>query len=66
MVTSKRKVNIKNEIHLKFVDDFSVAETIKLNEDLVKVPVSQRILPDNFHARTGHILPLDKVLFTPY
>ena len=59
MVTSKRKVNIKNEIHLKFVDDFSVAETIKLNEDLVKVPVSQRILPDNFHARTGHILPLD-------
>ena len=25
----------------------------------MKVPVSQRILPDNFHARTGHILPLD-------
>ena len=46
-----------NEIHLKYVDDLTMAEAINLPEQLVKVPASLRPQPDCFHARTGHSLP---------
>ena len=45
-----------NEIHLKFVDDLTLAESINLPDKLVKVPDEQRAQPDNHHARTGHVL----------
>ena len=47
-----------NEIHLKYVDDLTMAEAINLKEQLIEVPVSMRPQPDSYHARTGHSLPL--------
>ena len=44
-----------NEIHLKFVDDLTLAEA--LSESLVKVSNDERAQSDNSHARTGHVLP---------
>ena len=60
VVTCKKKMKLANEIHLKFVDDFSLAEAINLPEQLIKLPASERCLPDSYHARTGHVLPLDR------
>ena len=57
LVTKKRNDDLKSEIHLKFVDDFTVGETIKLTKELVKIPESERTLPESFHARTGHKFP---------
>ena len=51
-------MNIANEIHLKYVDDLTLAEAINLPEQLVSVPVSQRPQPDSYHPRTGHTLPM--------
>ena len=45
------------EIHLKFVDDLTIAENLNLKNKLVKVSDSARPLPDTYHNRTGHILP---------
>ena len=56
MITCKRKLKEFNMIHLKFVDDFTVAEAIDINSQLTMVPVNARPQPDNFHDRTGHIL----------
>ena len=58
LITSKRNLRKANEIHLKFVDDLTLAEAINLPEQIVKVPVEERPQPDNYHARTGHVLPL--------
>ena len=58
LITSKRNMKIANEIHLKYVDDLTLAEAINLPEQLVTVPVSQRPQPDSYHARTGHALPV--------
>ena len=57
IITSKRNMRTANEIHLKYVDDLTMAEAINLPEQLVKVPASLRPQPDCFHARTGHSLP---------
>ena len=46
-----------NSIHLKYVDDLTLAEAINLPEKLVQIPDSKRPLPDMFHAHTGHVLP---------
>ena len=53
--TRKRNVKAVNQIHLKYVDDLSLAETINLSEKLEFAP--DRVQPDTFHARTGHVLP---------
>ena len=53
-------MKIANEIHLKYVDDMTLAEAVNLPEQLVSVPPGQRPLPDNFHARTGHVLPMQE------
>ena len=60
LVTCKKSIKLANEIHLKFVDDFTLAEAINLPEKLIKIPDSERPQPDNYHGRTGHVLPLDK------
>ena len=57
LITSKRNLKRANEIHLKFVDDLTIAETVNLQDQLVKVPIKERAQPDNFHARTGHAFP---------
>ena len=60
IITSKRNMKAANEIHLKYVDDFTLAEAIDLPKNLVTVPDDKRPQPDVFHARTGHALPLQK------
>ena len=57
LLTSKRNMKTANLIHLKYVDDLTLAEAINLNEKLVSVSASERPLPDTYHARTGHVLP---------
>ena len=60
ILTSRRNMKQVNEIHLKYVDDLTLAEAINLPKQLVSVP--DRQLPDNYHARTGHVLPDDNSL----
>ena len=38
------------------MDDLTIAESLILKNNVVHVPISERVLPDNFHARTGHNL----------
>ena len=45
-----------NALHLKYVDDLLLAETIKMNTQLAPVPIQDRPQPDPFRARTGHRL----------
>ena len=58
IITSKRNMKAANEIHLKYVDDLSLAEAIDIPDQLVSLADNQRPLPDSFHARTGHALPM--------
>ena len=51
-------MKIANQIHLKYVDDMTLVEAVNLPEQVVSVPASQRPQPDNYHARTGHALPM--------
>ena len=54
--TCKKRLRKINEIHLKYVDDLSIAEAINMSEQLRHVGVEERPQPDAFHARTGHEL----------
>ena len=49
-----------NQIHLKYVDDLTLAEAIDLPSNLVSVPEDVRAMPDMYHARTGHVLPVER------
>ena len=51
-----RKLKVMNEIHLKYVDDLTIAEKINLKEALVKVDGDNRPQPGSYHAWTGHVL----------
>ena len=63
IITAKKHLKRVNEIHLKYVDDVSLAEAVNLKE-LGTVPVDKRPQPDPFHARTGHVLePEDSKVF---
>ena len=44
-------------IHLKYIDDMTVAESLNLKKQLVKKPDPNPPRPLQFHDRTGHILP---------
>ena len=44
-------------IHLKYIDDMTVAEPINLKQQLVKNPDPNPIRPLQYHERTEHILP---------
>ena len=56
LLTSKRNMKTVNQLHLKYVDDLTLAEAVDLDE-LIHVPENERPMPDTFHARTGHVLP---------
>ena len=60
IITCKKRIKEFNEIHLKYVDDLTVGEAIKMKEMLVDVPLDARPQPDPFHARTGHALQPEK------
>ena len=57
LITSKKNMKTLNELHLKYVDDLTLAESINLRENLVLV--ENRPRPDQYHARTGHALPIE-------
>ena len=65
LITCKKRIKEFNLIHLKYVDDFAIAEAVKMKEQLTSVPVDQRPQPDSFHDRTGHCLqPEDSKVFS--
>ena len=57
IATSKRNMKELNLIHLKFVDDLTLAESINLPEKLNILPESEIKRPETYHERTGHSLP---------
>ena len=56
IMTCKTKVKKLNEIHLKYVDDMTIAEAISMKNQLDEVPLNKISLPDTYHERTGHVL----------
>jgi len=62
IVTGKRNMKEVNQIHLKYVDDLTLAEAINIPTKVEYIPDSVREQPDNFHARTGHVLPVERSL----
>ena len=56
LITCKKRVAEMNALHLKYVDDLLLAETINMNTQLAPVPIQDRPQPDPFRARTGHRL----------
>ena len=59
MITSRKNFKAANLIHLKYVDDLTIAESIKLKEKIIRIPDEELINPVNFHDRTGHKLPIE-------
>ena len=58
LITSRRNLREANRIHLKYVDDLTIAESIILKDNVSPVPDRPR--PDSYHARTGHALIPEK------
>ena len=56
IITSKRNFRAANKIHMKYVDDLTIAEAVKLKKSVNFTPVTDRPQPDSYHARTGHSL----------
>ena len=56
LITRKKKVKEINQIHMKYVDDLALAESVNMNTQLVEIPQHERTLPDEYRARTGHRL----------
>ena len=54
---TKKKINEMNRIHLKYVDDLSLAESVDMTS-LSHVSSDLRAQPDTYRARTGHILKM--------
>ena len=53
----KSKRNVIPNIHMKFVDDMTLAGTMNLRECLVPNPDTNQPFPLAFHDRTQHVLP---------
>ena len=58
IVTNPKKKFLPSTLHTKYVDDLTLLESFNLQE--VLVPNMDRQLPDNFHARLGQKLLLEK------
>ena len=56
LITIKKRVKAMNKIHLKYVDDLTIAEKINLKTQVDVSPIDERPQPDNFRDRTGHKL----------
>ena len=54
-ITKVKRPKTQEAIHLKYVDDFSLAESINLKTQLMMNSSSQK--PESYHNRTGHMLP---------
>ena len=53
VITCKKRLKELNEIHLKYVDDLTLAEAVSMKTQLREVAIEDRPQPDPFHARTG-------------
>ena len=60
LITCKKKVKDINCIHLKYVDDLAIAESVNMATQPMHVPVHERPQPDTFRARTGHKLEVSE------
>ena len=56
IITSKKRVKDVNTIHLKYVDDLTLAEKINMHTQVAPSPLEERPQPDQFRDRTGHKL----------
>ena len=56
-ITSRKNFKAANLLHLKYVDDMTLAESIDMKKQLVSIPEGVGPMPDTYHARTGHSLP---------
>ena len=48
-----------HEIHMKFVDDMTLAEAFNLKDCVIPNPNTNPVRPLNYHDRTEHVLPSD-------
>ena len=65
VITCKKRIKDYNQIHLKYVDDLTVAEAVSMKTQLKSVPIDERPQPDDFHDRTGHQLkPEDSKVYS--
>ena len=48
-----------SNIHMKYVDDLSMAQSLNLKECLIPNPDPKPARPLSYHDRTGHLLPTD-------
>ena len=63
IITCKRRMKKFNELHLKYVDDLALLESITLSTQLSRVP-SDAPQPFTYHSRTGHqLLPENSRVF---
>ena len=60
--TITKRINFKegSQLHLKFVDDVALLESLVLKNCTQEIPSSLRTRPEPFHLRTGHYLPTDE------
>ena len=63
LITCKRRVKDFNELHLKYVDDLALLESIPLGTQLSRLPFDAP-QPLAYHERTGHqLLPQNSKVF---
>ena len=60
LITARKKIKELNTIHLKFVDDLTIAESVDMSTQLKFVPRDQRPQPDKFRDRTGYQLKTEE------
>ena len=49
-----------NVLHLNYVDNLTMVESIEMKSQLESVPIEARAQPDCFRARTGHQLKFEE------
>ena len=50
IITCKRKIKEMNKLHLKYVDDLTVAEAVQMKTQLDPLPLDLRPQPDSFYC----------------
>ena len=48
VITSRKNLERANQMHLKYVDDRTLAESISIKDNLVQVPCTERPLSDPY------------------
>ena len=56
LITRKKKVQEVNQIHLKYVDDLDIAESVDMKTQLMEIPEQERSLPAAYRSKTGYKL----------